>query len=106
MMLETVTAVCLMGLLSITLAMALHWQDRGLDQLAEARAASRAAEAALTALQSGGTPAQSPDVSLTITPLANSDVQGMQWVQVSAQTAGRTASLIGLAPNSTMGGAR
>jgi len=101
MMLEAVISVCLMSMMAMLLVIALRQQDRGLKELADARAANRAAEAALTAMQSGrGRPAaQSGDAKISVIELAQaSDAAGTEWVQVHAEVAGRQADLIGLVP--------
>jgi type II secretory pathway pseudopilin PulG len=105
MMLEAITAVCLLSMMAMLLTVALRQQERGLKQLAEARAASRAAEAALTAMQSGQSRAvvESGEAKISVTELPEpSDAAGMEWVRVHADLAGRQAELIGLVPRQAM----
>jgi len=98
---EAITAVLLIGMMAVLLAVAQRQRDRGLKALADARAASRAAESALTLMQSGaGRPAaQTGEAKITVTELPQAaDVPGMEWVSVQAELAGRTAELVGLVP--------
>jgi len=100
-LLEAITAVMLIGMMAVLLAVALRQRDRGVKALADARAASRAAESALTLMQSGaGQPAVlAGEAKITVTELPQAaDPPGMEWVSVKAELAGRTAELVGLVP--------
>jgi len=96
----------LMGMILITLiaamlAAAAGWQQRALRHLADARAATRTAESALLAMQSGR--ALAPNAGVHVLRLLTvSNVPGEIWVQVDADQNGRAATLVGLVPQNAL----
>jgi type II secretory pathway pseudopilin PulG len=100
-LLETITAVVLIGMMALLLVLVLRQRDRGYKALSDARAAARAAEAALTAMQSGATRPlpDSAEAKITITETSQAaEVPGMEWVSVEATVGGHSAEITGLVP--------
>jgi Tfp pilus assembly protein PilX len=102
---DVVMAMILVSLIAAMLGAAANWHQRALTHLADSRSATRLAESAILSMQSGQTPPQSADATLTIHKLSDaSDVPGKTWVEVDATVANRRASLIGLVPQNTLPG--
>jgi hypothetical protein len=80
-------------------------QDINLRAMENSRAAMRAAEDVLTAMQGGGKPLAPAGANVSITPLPTAaESPDMQWVQVNVEYSGRTAELSGVAPRSALSG--
>jgi hypothetical protein len=93
----------IVSIIGLTLGAGATWHNRALAHLADARAASRLAESALTSLQSNQHPTNAPTVHYHQIAQA-SDFPGMTWVEVNATVNGRSASLIGLVPTQSLAG--
>jgi type II secretory pathway pseudopilin PulG len=95
---ETITAIGLIALIGVLLAVAVGRHHRGSDRLAESRAAVNLAEDALTALQAGQAIGQSaPGISVKVEKLDTpASVPGMVWATVQTQVNGRGATITGL----------
>ena len=95
---ETLLAtIGMLGLL-MTVSVAVARQQRATRELAATRAAVRTAEDTLALLQIR----QPAPAGITIVDLPDPAPAGRKWVQVTAASEGRHATLVGLAP----GGAR
>jgi type II secretory pathway pseudopilin PulG len=89
-------AMIIMSLLAGVLAVGAQTEQSNLRRLAESRAASRAAEAALISMQCGR---YQPSADVTVRALSEpTNVPGMTWVQVRATFNGRSSVLVGMAP--------
>jgi type II secretory pathway pseudopilin PulG len=112
-MVDVITGLLILVVLTALFATALARQTRGAQRLAESRAAMRLAERTLTALQSGQPPPAPPAApadegsAIEIAPLGPADgAPGRAWVRVTVTRNGRTsATLIGLA-RAAEGGSR
>jgi type II secretory pathway pseudopilin PulG len=98
-MLEVISALCLISILAGMLAVTVQRQTFNLQDMANSRSAMRAAEDALTTLQSGGKLPTLASAKLTVTQLAvTADSPDRVWVEVHAEVSGRSATLSGLIP--------
>lgn len=92
MVLDVVWGIVLATALLMALTVAVVKQDKAQLQRARARAASRAAEDALLALQAH----QPLPPGATVEHLADAAPAGHTWIRVHVTTDGRPASLVGL----------
>ena len=106
-LLEVIGSIFIITLLAGTLFLATRQDEKGLDRLSDSRAAARVAEGALTALQTGQSPAALDDGShVSVRELSRpSDLPKMKWVQVSVLVGREQADLVGLVPVSSSAGA-
>jgi type II secretory pathway pseudopilin PulG len=102
LILDTVAGIVLALFLLMVMTVAVVKQERRQRELSEMRAAARAAEAALLALQSG---APLP-AGAKLTPLPSDPIPSRQWVQITATTGTHTSTLVGLINAPTAGGAQ
>ena len=103
--LDAVFGLTIIGILTVAMATATGRQRSASLRLADSRSAVRIAEAALLDMQSNRQPGEKPvDCSIVISPAAGAQeaVKGFQWVKVNVVYRGRSASLIGLVPESNM----
>src|SRR4051794_16241700 len=102
MMMDLLTGLFLMAVLSAVLFIGIQTRAKGAARLAESRAALRSAEAALGELQAGvpaptkreGVEVRVIDDPQTVAP------NGSKWVIIEATCAQKKASLRGLVPTS------
>jgi hypothetical protein len=100
MILDLLTGLFLLAVLSAVLFVAVQARTKGAARLAESRAALRTAEAALGELQAGAAqPSGREGVEIRVMDEPQSKAPaGMRWVRVEATCAGKTASLRGVVP--------
>jgi len=100
MMMDLLTGIFLMAVLSAVLFIGIQTRAKGAARLAESRAALRSAEAALGELQSGlPAPTQRAGVDLRVSDDPQTAAPtGSKWVIVEATCERKTASLRGLVP--------
>jgi type II secretory pathway pseudopilin PulG len=103
---EAIMGLAIIVILTAVLSVALVRQNRASHKLSDSRAAERAAERTLTALQVRRPPPAPEEGSvieiIPIQPAAG--VGDLVWVQVRVTHRGRTATLVGLAPTTRPGG--
>jgi hypothetical protein len=98
-MVDALLGLIVVGVLAVVIATAVRWERRASDGLADARAATTAAERALVDLAQGRRIA---DAAVQVDPLAGgADVAGHHWVRVTATVDGHRAALVGLARDGT-----
>jgi type II secretory pathway pseudopilin PulG len=107
LLLEVLGSMFIITLLAAVLFTASEQDRKGLDRLSDSRAAARVAEAALTMMQSGQSPAASDDAArISIHPLSQpADLPKLTWVQVHAVVGRDQADIVGLVPVSSVAGA-
>jgi hypothetical protein len=98
---DAIVGLMLLIALASVLAVAVNQQAAASRKLAERRAAQRAAEATLVALQSGQpAPNQSGGDATVVTTLESPAPAGWKWVRVERRSSGSGPSvqLVGLVP--------
>jgi type II secretory pathway pseudopilin PulG len=103
-----VTALLIVAALATLLAVATRRHERAARTLADAREATRLAEATLTALQTGAprpAPPSGAAVRITTDPTPVS-IPGCRWTTVSVTLNGRTSQLTGITRTGTPATAR
>jgi hypothetical protein len=101
--LDVVMGIILVSFIAAILGAAADFHQRAQRHLADTRAAARLAESALLSMQSGQTPRPFGEASLAFHRLsASSDFPGKTWVRVEAAVGDRTASLVGLVPQTAV----
>jgi len=104
---DMIVGMTIMLLLGAVLASAAIRRNKGAEQLADSRHATRIAEQALTALQLGQTSPTPPEgATIEIVPIDGvKDVpSGYKWVAVRVLHKNRTANLTGLVRADAKGG--
>ncbi len=110
---DALFAILIMTTLAGVLIAAIHGEETSSKYMDDSRAATRLAESALTALQTGQQvpkPANSSQrITLRVLP-TSPQLAGQSWVLVRGSVKGRAAELIGLVPQTspatTQGGAQ
>jgi type II secretory pathway pseudopilin PulG len=102
LVLDTVAGILLAGFLLTVMTVAVVKQTRRERELSETRAAARAAETAMLALESG---APLP-AGAHLTRLPEPPLGPRQWVQISATAGAHTFALVGLVDVKAAGGAQ
>jgi hypothetical protein len=106
MIADAVAGLALVGVLALTIIIAVRSQHMASDRLSDSRGATWAAEQALAEMQSGRPAGKDVRVERV---QADSPPEGFAWVRVHAERRGRRAELIGLVPKASApaeGGAR
>jgi len=100
MLLDSMIGLGIIAVLIIVLSVAMTRQQRASRALAERRVAIRAAEAALSRMQTGQSfPEGLFDAHLTLQTLPDrSTPAGYQWVRIEAKVNRQQSDLIGLVP--------
>jgi type II secretory pathway pseudopilin PulG len=93
---DVMAAIALIGVLLVLMSSTVTSQRNASGRLADRRAATQAAEAALIALQSGGAPADEA-VSVRAAADAPESAAG-RWVEVEAVRGDERVTLTGLVP--------
>jgi len=102
-MLDMLTALILLTITGGILAVGTYSEQVALRRLSDSRSASRAAEAALTAMQRGQTAPASSDVRIDVHVLNQSaGSPKLAWVEIKATVAKSTNTLVGLVPSSAV----
>ena len=101
---EAIVALALLAFIMILLAVALGRQQKVLNRVADSRAALRIAEATLTAMQTHRiAPTAAPASAVRIIKLDTPcECSGYAWAKVQATVNGRSASLVGVVPASSI----
>ncbi len=101
-MADILLGLAIVGLLAIGLTVVLNRQERASQILADSRDATRLAERAVTALQSGRPlPPDDAQQQTGVRRLPDPAPTGQAWVEVSARVRGREVSLVALIPASS-----
>ena len=112
MIADAVTGLLIISVLAASMTVALQRHERGSRRVADERAATWAAEAALARMQAGGAPAEAgdgpdeaagtndpPPPRVVVEPAeGGAAMVGHAWVRVRAEVNGRQSSLVGLVP--------
>jgi|GEM_PF-5265294 len=101
---EVVGAMFIITVLAGILILAEFQQRKTMAELSDSRAASRAAEAVLTAMRSGQVALATDDnVRIAVKSLGSAaDAPQMAWVEVTATISRHGASVVGLVPKSAV----
>jgi hypothetical protein len=90
-----------LGLLLVTMSLAIANERRALERLSDTRQAQRTAEMQLLLMQAGQSSPPSDGVMVQKLP-DSSDVSGMLWTQVHSTVNGRPVDLVGMVPQSAI----
>jgi type II secretory pathway pseudopilin PulG len=106
-LLDVLMGMIIVSILGALLGAAAAMHDRAAHHLDDTRAAMRQAESALLTMQSNQIPPEKPTVGnggfLTVKKLpAQSQTPGMTWIEVRATVHARTATLVGLVPETSL----
>jgi type II secretory pathway pseudopilin PulG len=92
----------IISILGTLLSTAATKHDRAAHHLDDTRAATRQAESALLTMQAGQAAITCESLTITKLPDSSTQIPGMTWVEVQATVNARTATLIGLVPESSI----
>ncbi len=104
LLIDAVTALVVVGILGVALAMTLHHHHRAERALSDGRTALRLAERALVMMQYEQTrPRSTEQTIISVRPIPDAPaVEDDVWVTVTVEYADRRAEVIGLAPIDVM----
>jgi hypothetical protein len=101
-MADVLTATAIVAALAVSVIGLLSRANQVARKMANARAATRAAESRLADLQASRPVVPGPERDVSVHPEpGGSAVPGHTWVRVSATIAGQTADVIGLVPDAS-----